>query len=176
MSGSTILLPFQPATMSTAQLAAVSYLASYCGRTHTVYAYQLRQWFTWSETNGPDPWAGPCDPDRPRRQRSYARQNPRPRMPRSDFEHHAEADEPVKDGRRGVRDEGADHHPQGRWAGPSCTSPLRGACRNCLDVERSCNISRNISRRFGAIRGLWRSVGPRRCLAREATKPQVTSL
>jgi len=47
MSGPTILLPFQPATMSGAQLAAVSYLARYSGRTHTVYAYQLRQWFAW---------------------------------------------------------------------------------------------------------------------------------
>ncbi len=28
------LLPFQPATMSSAQLAAVSYLARYSGRTH----------------------------------------------------------------------------------------------------------------------------------------------
>ncbi len=47
MSGPTILLPFQPAMMSGAQLAAVSYLARYSGRTHTVYAYQLRQWFAW---------------------------------------------------------------------------------------------------------------------------------
>lgn len=36
---STILLPFQPATMLTAQLAAVSYLARYAGRTHGVYAF-----------------------------------------------------------------------------------------------------------------------------------------
>ena len=35
MSGPTILLPFQPATMSGAQLAAVSFLARYSGRTHT---------------------------------------------------------------------------------------------------------------------------------------------
>ncbi len=58
MSNPTMLLPFQPATMSTAQLAAVSYLARYSGRTHTLYAYQLRQWFTWCETNGLDPLVG----------------------------------------------------------------------------------------------------------------------
>ena len=34
----TTLLPFQPATMSTAQLAAVSYLARYSGRTHLEYS------------------------------------------------------------------------------------------------------------------------------------------
>jgi len=58
MSAPTTLLPFQPATMSTAQLAAVSYLARYAGRTHALYAYQLRQWFAWCETNGLDPLAG----------------------------------------------------------------------------------------------------------------------
>jgi len=36
MSGPTIPLPFQPATMTTAQLAAVSYLARDSGRTHTL--------------------------------------------------------------------------------------------------------------------------------------------
>ena len=30
--------------MTTAQLAAVSYLVRYSGRSHTLYAYQLRQW------------------------------------------------------------------------------------------------------------------------------------
>jgi hypothetical protein len=39
----TTLLPFQPATMSTAQLAAVSYLARYSGRTHVLYSFQLRR-------------------------------------------------------------------------------------------------------------------------------------
>jgi site-specific recombinase XerD len=58
MSGLTILLPFQPASMSTAQLAAVSYLARYSGRTHALYTYQIRQWFTWCETNGLDPLVG----------------------------------------------------------------------------------------------------------------------
>ncbi len=58
MSGPTTLLPFQPATMSTAQLSAVSYLARYSGRTHALYAYQLRQWFAWCETNGLAPWPG----------------------------------------------------------------------------------------------------------------------
>ncbi|MEO7061762.1 MAG: hypothetical protein ABI083_18750 [Lapillicoccus sp.] len=46
MSGPTTLLPFQPATISTAKLAAVSSLARYAGRTHALYAHQLSQWFT----------------------------------------------------------------------------------------------------------------------------------
>src|SRR4051812_39046959 len=58
MSAPTSLLPFQPATMSTAQLAAVSYLARYAGRTHTLYAFQLREWFAWCEANGLDPLVG----------------------------------------------------------------------------------------------------------------------
>ena len=45
MSDSTTLLPFQPATMSTAQLAAVSFLARYSGRSHHLYQFQLREWF-----------------------------------------------------------------------------------------------------------------------------------
>jgi hypothetical protein len=40
MSSPTNLLPFQPATMSTAQLAAKSYLARYAGHTHVLYAYR----------------------------------------------------------------------------------------------------------------------------------------
>ena len=64
MSASTTLLPFQPATMSTAQLAAVSFLARYSGRTHALYAYQLKRWFGWCESQrarsaGRDP-ARPC--------------------------------------------------------------------------------------------------------------------
>jgi hypothetical protein len=58
MSAPSILLPFQPATMSTAQLAAVSFFARYSGRTHTLYAFQLREWFAWCESNGLDPLAG----------------------------------------------------------------------------------------------------------------------
>lgn len=58
MSGPMTMLPFQPATMSTAQLAAVSYLARYGGRTHDLYAYQLRSWFTWCEVHGLDPLVG----------------------------------------------------------------------------------------------------------------------
>jgi integrase/recombinase XerD len=58
MSGSTTLLPFQPTAMSTAQLAAVSYLARYSGHTHALYAYQLRRWFAWCATNGLDPLVG----------------------------------------------------------------------------------------------------------------------
>jgi integrase/recombinase XerD len=58
MSGPTNLLPFQPATMTGAQLAAVSFLARYSGRTHSLYAYQLREWFAWCESNGVDPLVG----------------------------------------------------------------------------------------------------------------------
>ena len=58
MSVSTTLLPFQPSRMSTAQLAAVSFLARYSGRTHALYAFQLRQWFGWCEGNGLDPLVG----------------------------------------------------------------------------------------------------------------------
>jgi hypothetical protein len=54
----TTLLPFQPDAMTAAQLAAVSYLARYTGHTHTLYAYQLRRWFTWSESNDLDPLIG----------------------------------------------------------------------------------------------------------------------
>jgi integrase len=45
----TILLPFQPESMTRAQVAAVSYLARYSGHTHSLYAYQLRRWFEWCE-------------------------------------------------------------------------------------------------------------------------------
>ena len=57
MSSSTTLLPFQPATMSPAQLAAVSYLARYSGRTHILYSYQLGQRFAWRQASGLDPLA-----------------------------------------------------------------------------------------------------------------------
>jgi integrase/recombinase XerD len=58
MSGSTTLLPFQPTAMSTAQLAAVSYLARYSEQTHSLYAHQMRRWFAWCETNGLDSLVG----------------------------------------------------------------------------------------------------------------------
>jgi site-specific recombinase XerD len=58
MSSPTSLLPFRPAAMSTAQLAAESFLARYAGRTHVLYAYQLREWFAWCEGNGLDPLVG----------------------------------------------------------------------------------------------------------------------
>jgi integrase/recombinase XerD len=58
MSAPTALLPFQPSTMSTAQLAAVSYLAGYSGRTHRLYAFRLRKWFSWCENHGLDPLVG----------------------------------------------------------------------------------------------------------------------
>ena len=54
----TILLPYQPASMSTAQLAAVSFLARYAGRTHTLYTFSLKRWFGWCEANGLDPLVG----------------------------------------------------------------------------------------------------------------------
>jgi len=44
--------------MSTAQLAAVSFLARYSGRTHTLYTFALRRWFGWCEANGLDPLVG----------------------------------------------------------------------------------------------------------------------
>lgn len=52
------LMPFQPAHMTPAQLAAVSFLARYSGPTHHLYAYQLRRWFAWCETNGIDALIG----------------------------------------------------------------------------------------------------------------------
>jgi integrase/recombinase XerD len=54
----TVLLPFQPEAMSPAQLAAVSYLARYSGHTHTLYAYHLRRWFGWCQTNSLDSLVG----------------------------------------------------------------------------------------------------------------------
>ncbi len=54
MSTPTTLLPFQPPTMSTAQLAAVSFPARYSARTHHLYSFQLREWFAWCERNGLD--------------------------------------------------------------------------------------------------------------------------
>ena len=58
VSTPTALLPFQQATMSTAQLAAVSFLARYSGRSHHLYQFQLREWFAWCERNGLDPLVG----------------------------------------------------------------------------------------------------------------------
>jgi hypothetical protein len=57
MSDPTTPPPFQPTRMTTAQLAAVSYLARYTGRTHTLYAIMLRQWFRLV----PGQRAGPAD-------------------------------------------------------------------------------------------------------------------
>lgn len=55
LMSTTTLMPFQPDTMTAAQQAAVSYLARYNGHTHAPYAYQLRRWFSWCETNHLDP-------------------------------------------------------------------------------------------------------------------------
>ena len=41
MSTTSRLLPFQPMSMTTAQLAAVSFLARYAGHTHALYSYKL---------------------------------------------------------------------------------------------------------------------------------------
>lgn len=57
-TSSTATLPFQPSSMSPAQLAAVSFLARYSGATHVLYRTQLGRWFTWCETNGLDPLVG----------------------------------------------------------------------------------------------------------------------
>ena len=62
MSTPSALLAFQPLSMSSAQLAAVSYLARYSGRTHTLYAFHLRQWFAWCEPNGLTRWSGSNGP------------------------------------------------------------------------------------------------------------------
>jgi hypothetical protein len=55
MSSTSKMLPFQPLSMTTAELAAVSFLARYSGQTHELYTYQLRRWFTWGQTNGLPP-------------------------------------------------------------------------------------------------------------------------
>ncbi|SOC51107.1 site-specific integrase [Ornithinimicrobium cerasi] len=57
-SSSTAALPFQPSSMSPAQLAAVSFLARYSGATHRLYRAQLGRWFAWCESNGLDPVVG----------------------------------------------------------------------------------------------------------------------
>ncbi len=57
-TSSTTALPFQPSSMTSAQLAAVSFLARYAGTTHSLYRAQLGRWFAWCETNGSDPLMG----------------------------------------------------------------------------------------------------------------------
>ena len=56
MSGPSTLLPFQPGTIDRATGGGL--LARYSGRTHTLYAFQLREWFAWCESNGLDALAG----------------------------------------------------------------------------------------------------------------------
>jgi integrase/recombinase XerD len=58
MPNLTTVLSFQPLAMSRAQLAAVSHLARYSGRTHTLYSFQLRRWFAWCDANALDPLVG----------------------------------------------------------------------------------------------------------------------
>lgn len=57
MSTST-LMPFQPQSLTPAQLAVVSCLARYSRHTHDLYAYQLRRWFDWCQHNALDPLFG----------------------------------------------------------------------------------------------------------------------
>ncbi|QDO88576.1 hypothetical protein FNH13_09690 [Ornithinimicrobium ciconiae] len=57
-NSSTKVLPFQPSSMSSAQLAAVSFLARYSGATHALYRTQLGRWFAWCTANGLDPLVG----------------------------------------------------------------------------------------------------------------------
>lgn len=45
-------MPFQPAKMTPAQLAAVSFSPAIPDPTYHPYSYQLRQWFAWCESNG----------------------------------------------------------------------------------------------------------------------------
>jgi integrase/recombinase XerD len=58
MSDQSVLLSYQPTTMSTAHLPAVSYLARNAGHTHHLYAYQLKRWFAWCDTNELNPLLG----------------------------------------------------------------------------------------------------------------------
>ena len=58
MSTTSRLLPFQPMSMTTAQLAAVSFLARYAGHTHELYSYQLRRWFGGARATGLTRWSG----------------------------------------------------------------------------------------------------------------------
>ena len=51
-TSSTPTLPFQPSSMSPAQLAAISFLARYSGATHALYRAQLGRWFAWCEADG----------------------------------------------------------------------------------------------------------------------------
>ena len=40
------------------ELAAVSLLVRYSGRSHHLYSFQLREWFAWCQRNGLDPLVG----------------------------------------------------------------------------------------------------------------------
>ena len=61
MSTST-LLPFQPGSMTPAQLAAVSYLARYSGHTHQLYTVQLRRWLSGVTPTDWTRWSGSSVP------------------------------------------------------------------------------------------------------------------
>ena len=51
-------LPALGAGLSTAHLAAISYLARYQGQTHALYTRYLGEWFAWCERQGLDPLEG----------------------------------------------------------------------------------------------------------------------
>ena len=61
-STTTTVLPFQPATMSTAQPTAVSYLARFWGHPHVLYAYPLRAWLVGGASNVVAPLGGSSAP------------------------------------------------------------------------------------------------------------------
>ena len=55
---STTLRPFQPHAIRPPSSRRCPTLARYTGQTHILYAYQLRRWFAWCDTNGLDPLVG----------------------------------------------------------------------------------------------------------------------
>lgn len=63
-TSTTAALPFQPSSVSTAQLAAVPFLVRYSGATHAVCWTQLGRWFAWCESNGWTHWSGFSEPPR----------------------------------------------------------------------------------------------------------------
>jgi hypothetical protein len=52
MSNTTTLLPFRPSSMTPASWRPCPTWPRYSGQTHSMYAYQLRRWFGWRDTNG----------------------------------------------------------------------------------------------------------------------------
>ena len=75
------LLPFQPMSMTTAQLAAVSFLARYAGRSHDLYAYQLRPCSAGARAPGWTRFMGSSAPTSSSTSAPTARPVPWPRRP-----------------------------------------------------------------------------------------------